>query len=476
MRPAIALALISTLFAGNAYSQQSPSATQCVALSEQNKPAEAEPFCASAAKESMEGKLLYADFRFRLGDYKGAMLGYDEILQGADLAKPTPWQLQVLAHRAIAKLNFSGAVAARSDIDAYLAVRPNDIDLMVMLVQFAPSDAERVTYARQLLALKPDDMEFNITLVDALIRDKEYPDAIAAAEAAVKLDPASGIALTWRGFAHGAAGDHVKAERDHGAVARLLPKEPQPRLNRANALMQQQRFTEAIAAASDALALKPDYYEALAVRAEARLRMGDAEGALADHRSAQRVAPRKVFSNFEDRVNAMVEAHKAMTPEAIARIEADRNAVLEALAAEMHRECGHYSVPDFEDNERLNAYRDCTVHWSSRRQDMATNFSSETNESVRRFYGSHRLIESADSLRCSKMPKKARCVEDSAYARAQAAFAGMDNPTALIGTAEWDRLNREVDVYNARLSRQEKINKYVSFMQALSDALAAQAE
>jgi len=183
-----------------------------------------------------------------------------------------------------------------------------------------------------------------------------------------------------------------------------------------------------------------------------------------------------VFSNFEDRANAVIATHRAMSRDSIATLEADRAAVLAALASDMHRECGDYRVPDYEDNDNLDAYRDCTVAWSKGRQGMASNFSAETNATVARFYGNSRWIESAESLRCSKMPRNSRCVDDSAVARAQAAFAGMDNPTVLIGTAEWDRLNREVDVYNARLSRQNAVNKYVSFMQALSAALAEQAE
>jgi tetratricopeptide (TPR) repeat protein len=473
MRCILALVVLPALFISNSHAQDGASA-QCMALVEQGKPAEAEPFCAKAERESTEGMLMYADFLFRGGDHKGAIQRYTAILALADSANLRPVELMALGHRAIARLNSYKSEDARRDVEAYLAVRPNDVELLALLVQYAQLNADRVEYARRLVAAKPGEMEFNLMLVDALIRDGKGADAVAAAEAAMQLDASSGIAQTWRGYAHGAAGDHVKAERDHAAVARRLPKEPDPRANLANSLMEQQRYPEAIAAAGEALKLKPDHYDALAIRAEARLRMGDGHGALEDHRSAQRVSTSKVFTNFEERATQVIATHEAMTEGSLARLESDRLAVLEAVANDLHRVCGNYQVPDHEDNENLDAYRDCTLAWSKGRQGIAKNLTPEAMTTVERFYGNRRWIESALSLRCSTMPRKSRCVDDSAIARAQAAFAGMDNPTVLIGNAEWDRLNREVDVYNARLSRQNAVNKYVSFMQALSDALAEQ--
>jgi hypothetical protein len=72
------------------------------------------------------------------------------------------------------------------------------------------------------------------------------------------------------------------------------------------------------------------------------------------------------------------------------------------------------------------------------------------------------------------MVKKARCVDDGLYARAVAAASNFANPTVIIGIAEFDRLNREVDVYNAKIERQNKLNRTVDFLQAVSDALAEQ--
>ena len=264
------------------------------------------------------------------------------------------------------------------------------------------------------------------------------------------------------------------ALKDVGRLRRA-PEDADPRVNRAETLIRMKRFADAIDSATDALRLNPDHFSAFMARAHARLGMGDGEGALADYQSARRISGNRFLSNIEDRANLVTGAQKAMTRESVASMEADRQTILAAVEGHLHDKCGHYRVPDYQDNENLNAYRDCVLAWSKAEDgELGRAIGAAIEQPVNRHYESRKWISVASDLRCSKMPKKSRCVDDTLYTRAEATVAGMDDPRILIGNAEWDRLNREVDVYNARLARADKVEKYVSFMQALSDALAEQ--
>jgi tetratricopeptide (TPR) repeat protein len=478
-RSLVAALILALSSLTHADSQETPSMTKCASLVNENKLAEAEAFCVQAAVDAPgEGKVMYGDFLFRKGDARAAIQQYTELLKDADMSKPSNVELASLSHRAMVQFQSGNGTKAIDDIEKFLKHRPEDVEMLRLAFQATPWHDRREEYAGRLLALAPGEMEFHLMRIHAFIRSGKGKEAVEAADAALKLDPKSNFALTWRGFAHAAQGDFIKAERDHATVARRLPKETDPRANQAQVLLELKRYADAIEVASEALALKPDHFEGLKVRAQARLNMGDGEGALADIQTAKRVSPQPFASEIELYAPELIATHAAMSRESVARMEADRKLILEAIEGHMHGKCGNYRVPDYEDNANLNAYRDCILSWSRTGEevDLTQELHSSVVEAAERFYEFSRRLEAADGLRCSKMPKKSRCIDDSLYARASAADAGMDYPMVLVGQAEWNRLNYEVDVYNGRLKRQEALSKTASFLDALANALSEQSQ
>lgn len=365
---AVLLALSHVSLAG---AETSPSISQCVTLVNQDKLAEAEPFCKQAASDSRDGILIYGDFLYRKGDASGAIQQYSVLVDGADMKQPSALEITALGHRAMAKAMTS--IYGHGDIDAYLEHRPNDEDMLRLAVQYKSLSDKREDYANRLLALKPD------------------------------------------------------------------------------------------------------HFEGLKVRAEARLQMGDGEGALADIRAAKRAAGAPFQSEIEYYAEDMIKAQRALSRESVERMEADRRAIYAGLEAHLHGKCGYYHVPDFEDNDGKDAYWACVKDWyNSDNEKLVRELPQSVIETAESFDESVRELEFAESLLCSKMPRKARCVDDSLFLRAQAAASGNDNPKLLVRQAELNRLNQEVAAYNARMERREKISRTAEFLQGVADALSEQ--
>lgn len=473
-----AFATLAFLFTSiQASAADSEAMSRCQALADQGKWDEAEPFCANAAAAApvAEGKLLLADLQLARGAFNSAIAKYDEILSAGDRHNRTPIEITALGHRARAYFESGNDDSAAEDVIAFLKHHPDDIDVLLIGAHSTQSSDLRIEYAQRLVTLQPHDLQHRITLVGAHIEAEQGKRAVEEAEKALELDPKSDLALTWRGLAHLAAGDHAKAEKDLATVVRHVPKNADARANLGEALFKMKRFPDAIATASEALKLDVNHFRSYVLRAHARLEMGDGEGALADYQSARRVSDNRYESDLEQHARNVTKMHEVFARENVAAIESDRQIIIDHVASDLRSECGYYVLPDYEDNENLNAYRKCIVKW---KQTGLADSEEAMGESllkvVNRFYDNERWLDTTPDLRCSKMPKKARCVEDAAYARVEMAFLGMGDPRILIGSSEYERLNTAVRAYNARLERSEKIGKYVSFMQALSDSLAEQ--
>lgn len=475
-----ALATLGLFYTSTAASAADPDAmARCQASVDQGKWAEAEPLCATAAASlpAADGKLLLADLQLLKGDLSSAITQYTEMLRARDQNNLSPTEISALGHRARAYLEAGEDLWAAEDVIAYLKHRPDDVDVLLIGAHSASSSERQIEYAQRLVALQPNEIQHRIFLAGAYVRAKQGKLAVEAAEKALELDPKSDLALTWRGFGYLTAGDHARAEKDLSTVVRRTPKDPESRANLGEALLQMKRYPEVIATASEALKLDADHFRSHVLRAHARLEMGDGEGALADYQSARRVSNNEYRSDLEQRAKNLTEMHQVFARENVAIIEADRQALIDYVANDLRSECGYYVLPDYEDNENLNAYRKCVVKWKTNglaggEEAMGENMLKVMN----RFYANEKWLDMSPDLRCSKMPKKARCVDDATYARVEMAFQGMDDPRIIIGSSEYERLNTAVRAYNARLERSEKVGKYVSFMQALSDALAEQSE
>jgi len=465
---------ITAAWSPASFAQQSPSAAQCVALVNEEKITEAESFCAKAAAEpGKDGKLLYADFLGRKGDWDGAYGRYSEILDGVDLTRPTQTEFSALRNRALLGF-FREKTFADDDARASLALMPKDVELLRAGTQTSRSLDRRLEYANLLVALDPKSVEAHVLRSYALSGASKGPEALAAAETAAKLDSNSPYPLMARGFAHSAMGEHAKAEREFAAAARKVPNEPDPRVNQAEMLVALKRFDDAIAVATEALKLRPNHDGALRLRGAARLQMGDAEAALADIAAANKI--QFVFGNLQDTAEKVLAAQKAMQPDSIAAMEQDRQIVIAGMEAHLHRKCGYYSIStaDDSDNTALTAYRDCIRDWyKTENAEIREAVGREVLEAGSRFAATAELVDDAEGLQCSRMPRKSRCIPDSLYARALASY-DLSDPRSLVGQAEFNRLNQEVAAYNASIKRQNAMMKTANFLEALADALSEQ--
>lgn len=469
-----ALATVMFLAAASALAEEPGAADQCRMLLSAGKHAEAKASC-EAAGESREGKLLHGDYLASTRDLEGAIKRYSEGLEGYDAAKPTELQLALLQRRAIVHFHLGHSRSASEDASAVLKHRPDDPEMIQVIAATTPSDEVRLKYVDKLIALQPDNADFIAWRARALHQAGRHQEAIDAAEKALKIDPKSDHALTIRGFAYSAMGDHAKAVRDHTTVAKRNPTDAQPRANVAEAHLAAKRFPEAITAATEALAIDAANVDALMVRAQARLSMGDGESALADMDSVLKLNPALRVAQLQNYANALVEAQRAFSAASVKQFEADREYLLQYVWSHLRSSCGYFRQPDYEDNANLNAYWDCVKAWQ---QGDDARFEMNPGEEVlaadKRFSAMVDWIGRAEPWRCSNMPKKSRCIDDKLYARVEAAAAGMDEPKLLVRKAELTRLNAEVAAYNASVKRQNALATTANFLQALADELARQ--
>jgi tetratricopeptide (TPR) repeat protein len=475
----VALAIAATS-SPLALAEQSPDIARCVELASAGKFADAEPYCAKAAENSgKDGKVLYGDLLARKGDSDAAMKLYTQVLEGATPDKLTPAEFNALNSRALLGL-YTGRAGADVDAEASLKLNPNDVELLKTGAQYSKSDSRKLAYADRLVALDPKNAEHHVLRSYVLVSNNQVSDAFEAAEAALKLDPKSATALNARGYARGAMGDYVKAEKDFAAVTRKVPNEPDPWVYRAEVLAKLERPGDAIESANKALNLKPDHERALMLRAHANLALGNAAAALADIQNIKAQEYVWMVGDMKLTAESMISAQNALKPDSVAAMEQNRSIVIGGMASYLHSKCGYFTVPsnvqDEPDNDGLHAYGDCMNQWARTENDEETAkaMSADVIAAAERLFETGKWVEDAENIVCSKMPKKSKCIDDALYSRALAAQDVFDDPRTLVVNAEFDRLNRDIASYNAMVSRFNAASKTASFLQGVANALSAQ--
>ena len=111
--------------------------------------------------------------------------------------------------------------------------------------------------------------------------------------------------------------------------------------------------------------------------------------------------------------------------------------MVNVVSAHMHETCGNFTVVPFAVNDGLDEYRDCITTWYRARHDDELAKNESIVIAARRFNKTVSSFSGAESLVCSKMVKKARCIDDGLHARAVAAASNFNNPTVIIGIAEF---------------------------------------
>jgi tetratricopeptide (TPR) repeat protein len=167
--------------------------------------------------------------------------------------------------------------------------------------------AEAEARLRTALAAEPADADLLTLLAYVLRRQRDYPAALAAADAAVAAGPRLADAHAER------AESLILLIRDEDAVVaageavRLAPHEPAGQLVLARALAAGRRFAEARAAARNGLALAPRSVEGLLTLADVERDAGGREAAEEAARAALALDPENAYGRW---LLAMLDAER----------------------------------------------------------------------------------------------------------------------------------------------------------------------
>jgi len=140
-----------------------------------------------------------------------------------------------------------------------------------------------------------------------LLSKGEYDEAIAALDAAIRLDPQNAVPYVNRGFAWAMKGDLDKAIADFDEAIRLNPKEDAAYSNRGNAWQGKGELDKAIADYDKAITLEPNYGAFYNNRGSAWLATGEFDKAIADCNDAMRLDPRMDHIHYYNRAQAWRE-------------------------------------------------------------------------------------------------------------------------------------------------------------------------
>ncbi len=229
-----------------------------------------------------------ADLYFDLEQWAEARIDYDTVLQ----ARLDDWNgLRRHALAAMAEGDYADAV---DDLDAAIALKPADADLIVLRAEayleldnmpLALRDAQRA------LDLD-DDLPVAHFIVGVFNLEAEnYFQAVIDLTAAIKLDPELARAYAARANAHFWSKDPARARADAERAIELDPELAQAYLARALVYVYEREWREAMADADRAVELAPDDEEVWATRGRIYLEGGDANEALDDFERALALDP-----------------------------------------------------------------------------------------------------------------------------------------------------------------------------------------
>jgi tetratricopeptide (TPR) repeat protein len=183
----------------------------------------------------------------------------------------------------------------------------------------------------QTLALMPN---YSYIEAESTERKDTWPDALAAAEQALRLQPDSSGALAARAWVRFQQFNWAGAETDLQAAIRRNPRDATAHLWYGDYFMYQRRWREAATQLDEALALDPllpNFHRELGVLRSAQ---GDCTGALPHYDEALRLAP-SFYSAMTGKLVSLVELGRYGPASTAAQDlpEARRNVYLSVIAA-----------------------------------------------------------------------------------------------------------------------------------------------
>jgi tetratricopeptide (TPR) repeat protein len=440
---------------------------------------EAATVCAAAAKESRAGMVLYGDLLSSQQNPKGAIEYYSKALEGADPTKDADTIVAALRARTVVYYYENQEALAFKDAVAYLEHEPEDGDILFVAAATAPSAESGLPFIERAIAVQPDDIWNYALHARMLVHVGKKKEALATADRALKIAPKDPKALTIKGHTLAAMGEHAKAERMYAQVVRATPQDPQPKLYRAESLIALGRYAEAVAVTTAALQDHPDHFEALQTRASAHLAMGDGDAALADIKRAKKAQPEWNASQAEAVAERVISIHQTLSPAGIARIEADRNVTLRGITRHLHTQCGNFRLPQFspdmdvaELNSDLERYRNCFQQWLSLPEiEIHDSLTAAEVAAGERLYDAKNLMTDAEELRCSKMPKRSKCIQDAVFTKVEPLLEGAEDPFTLARNLEVKRFNSDLAALNKAIDRHNRNVSIADFLHGVAEAL-----
>ena len=206
------------------------------------------------------------------------MLGYALLAQGyAAEAIPHLERAQALDVLGIAQLEAGKLPDAVANLEAALAKRPNDPDLLYYLGRASGRLSKQAMDA--LIAAYPDSARAHQALGEDLAALRRAPEAEKEFEAAIRLRPETpGVHLAL-GEVYARASDWVKAEGQFREEAKLRPGDAETAYRLGSALLEEGKIHEARTELDRADRLRPEMPETLYALGKARSLDGDAAGA-----------------------------------------------------------------------------------------------------------------------------------------------------------------------------------------------------
>jgi tetratricopeptide (TPR) repeat protein len=239
------------------------------------------------------------------------------------------------------------------------------------------------------------------------------------------------------------------------------------------------KFRKAVAAASAALKLDPQSFQAAALRAGAQVALGNTDAARPDIELAEQLNPRWDSTELKQMLENVARARFATSTAGLKQIETDRNLTFASVRRHLQATCGSFSVPKFSPghdadqvNEDLQRYGKCVKQWARNALDVHDSHPANVLEAIDRLLDTEIAVEFVrEGFHCSKAPKDAVCWKEAELARAEAALAGIDDPVEFLAEAEFRRLNAEVAAYNKAVDRHDTKVEIAEFLNDLGRAL-----
>ena len=222
-----------------------------------------------------------------LGDYKGAIADYTEVI------RLQPDMASAHYNRGVVKAELEQDFAAIADYDTAIRLKPDYVDaynnrglVKSRLGQHFAAIADYDTAIR----LKPDYAKAYNNRGNAKAKLGQYFAAISDYDTAIRLKPDDAMAYLNRGLAKGKLGQHFAAISDYDIAIRLKPDDAKAYASRGLAKYKLGQHFAAISDYDIAIRLKPDDAKAYANRGLAKALLGRTSEAKQDFQTALRLA------------------------------------------------------------------------------------------------------------------------------------------------------------------------------------------